>query len=103
MSKIKKDFEIQILSYFDPNAADPDGWVVSDDKYIDLLKNCLEKDKIDCLITLGESYAGQWSVSVSKIDLEKTIELLKAEKHSRIKYREVNTEGSEYVKIGFHF
>jgi len=102
----KKDFDITILSHYD--CWNPDE--LMDVEYISMLESLLKENNIDCLVTLvyskkypERSYPHQFSVSVSKIDLEKTIELLKNRKHSRIKYREVNAKGSEYVKIGFHF
>ena len=42
-------------------------------------------------------------LEIAANDLDKTIEVLKSKDHSMIKYRELNDNNSEFIKIGFHF
>ena len=100
MQKSKKDFDITILSYYNCWENQQE---MMENEYVYFLQNRLQKDNIDCLVEIGGSYDYQWSISVNKINLEKTLDILKAEKHKKIKYREENIEGNEYVKVGFHF
>ena len=95
MKEAKTDFEKQILSYYDPNAFDPDGWLVPDDKYVLILENCLKGEQIDCLVKkkyLERDWNYWWVISCNKIDYDKIIEILHSEGHSKIRYREINTE-----------
>jgi hypothetical protein len=95
MKEAKIDFEKEIMSYYDPNAFDPDWWLVTDDEYVSILENCLKVEQINCLVKkkyLKRDWNSWWVISCNKIDYDKITEILHSEGHSKIRYREINTE-----------
>ena len=101
-----ENYEIIIISKYN-------SWVndeLINSEYIGLILSFLKQNKINGSVDLVysknksmKSIPDQFSIFINKIDLDKTIELLKSKDHSMIKYRDLNDKNSAFIKIGFHF